>query len=100
MVARDIGGKVFYSVKGLSSSIGEMGQVDGSIIGKVSVMDKGEEMEVDDIAIVIEEVEEVGTKSWELEQGIAIKLLRVVMIVVGREELRVKDSGMSSFIIV
>ena len=69
------------------------------MIGRVSVMDEGEKMEVDDIAIVIEGIEEVGTKSMELEQGITIKFLRVVMVVVRREELRGKDSGVLLFLI-
>ena len=73
--------------------------MDGLIIGRVSVMDEGEKMEVDDIAIVIEGIEEVGTKSMELEQGITIKFLRVVMVVVRREELRGKDSGVLLFLI-
>ena len=61
MVVRDIGERVSYSVKGLSGCIGEMGQVDDLMIGRVSVMDEGEEMEVDNIAIIIEGIEEVGT---------------------------------------
>ena len=36
-------------------------------MGRVSVMDEGEEMEIDDIAVVIEGMEEVGTKSGESE---------------------------------
>ena len=70
------------------------------MIGRVSVMDEGEKIEVDDIAMVMKGIEEVGTKSGESEQGITIKFLRVVVVVVGREELRRKDSGVSLFIIV
>ena len=43
-------------------------RVEVSIMGRVSVMDKGE---VDDIAIAIKGMEEVETKSGESEQGIA-----------------------------
>ena len=46
-------------------------RVEVSIMGRVSVMDKGEEMEVDDIAIAIKGMKEVETKSGESEQGIA-----------------------------
>ena len=53
MVARDTVGKVSCSAKGVFGSIGETGWMDGLIIGRVSVMDEGEKMEVDDIAIVI-----------------------------------------------
>ena len=70
------------------------------MIGRVLVMDEGEEMKVDDIAIVMKGIEEVGTKSGESEQGITIKFPRIAMVVVGREELRVKDSGVLPFIII
>ena len=70
------------------------------MIGRASVMDEEEEMEVDNIAIIMKGIEEVGTKSGESEQGITIKSLRMVMVVVGRKELRGKDSGMLLFIII
>ena len=70
------------------------------MIERVLVLDEGEKRKVNDIAIVMEEVEEVGTKSGELAQGIVIKFLKVMMVVVGREELRVKDSGVLLFIII
>ena len=62
MVTRDTGGRVSCSAKGLSASIWK--------IGWVSVMDEGEKMEVDDIAIIMEGIEDVGMKSGESEQGI------------------------------
>ena len=65
------------------------------MIGRVLVMDEGEEIEIDDIAIVMEGIEEVGTKSGKSEQGITIKFLRVAMVMVEGEELRMKDSGVS-----
>ena len=70
------------------------------IIGRVSVMDEGEKMKVDDIAVVMKGIEEIGTKSMELEQGITIKFLTVVMVVARRGELRGKDSGVSLFLII
>ena len=100
MVVRDTGGRVFCLEKRLSGSIGEAGWVDDSMIGRASVMDEEEEMEVDNIAIIMKGIEEVGTKSGESEQGITIKSLRMVMVVVGRKELRGKDSGMLLFIII
>ena len=69
--------------------------MDDSMTGRVLVMDEGEKIEIDDIAIVMEGIEEVGTKSGESEQGITIKFLRVAMVMVEGEELRVKDSGVS-----
>ena len=65
------------------------------MIGRVLVMDEGEEIEIDDIAIVMEGIEEVGTKSGKSEQGITKKFLRVAMVMVEGEELRMKDSGVS-----
>ena len=65
------------------------------MIGRVLVMDEGEEIEIDDIAIVMEGIEEVGTKSGKSEQGITIKFLRVAMVMVEGEDLRMKDSGVS-----
>ena len=100
VVVRDIGGRVSCSVKGLLGSIEETGQMNNLVIGRVSVTDEGEEMEMDDIAIVMKEIKEVGIKSGKLEQDITIKFLRVMMVVVGREKLRVKDSGVLPFIIV
>ena len=63
------------------------------MIGRVLVMDEGEEIEIDDIAIVMKGIEEVGTKSGEPEQDITIKFLRMTMVMVEGKELRVKDSG-------
>ena len=100
MVARDTGRRVSCSAKGLSGSIGETGWVDNSLIGRVLVVDEVEKMEVDDIAIVMEGMKEIRTKSGESEQGITTKSLRMAMIVVGREELRGKDSGVLLFIII
>ena len=70
------------------------------MIGRVLVVDEVEKMEVDDIAIVMEGMKEIRTKSGESEQGITTKSLRMAMIVVGREELRGKDSGVLLFIII
>lgn len=56
--------------KGISGSMGEVGLVEVLMTGRVSAMDKGEEMEVKDMAIVMEGIEEVVTKSGESEQGI------------------------------
>ena len=56
--------------KGISGSMGEVGLVEVLMTGRVSAMDKGVEMEVKDMAIVMEGIEEVVTKSGESEQGI------------------------------
>ena len=43
--------------------IGEVGQVEGSMMGRVLVTEDGEEMDVFDTEEVIEGMEEVGRKS-------------------------------------
>ena len=43
--------------------MGETGQVKDSMMGRVLVMEEGEEIEVVDIVVVIEGMEDVGTKS-------------------------------------
>ena len=58
-------------MKGVPGFMEKTSRVEVSIMGRVSVMDKGEEMEVDDIAIAIKGMKEVETKSGESEQGIA-----------------------------
>ena len=68
MVARDIGGRISCLTKGVSDSIGEMGWMEGWMIGRVLVMNEREEMDVDNIAMIMKGIEGVGIKSGESEQ--------------------------------
>ena len=43
--------------------MGKTGWMEGLMMGRVLVMEKGEEMEVINIAVVIERIEGVGMKS-------------------------------------
>ena len=43
--------------------MGETGQVEGSMMGRVSVIEEGENIEVVDIVVVIKGIEDVGMKS-------------------------------------
>ena len=57
-------------MKGVPGSMGETGLVEVSMTGRVSAMDEGEEIEVEDMAMVMEGIEEVGMKLGESEQSI------------------------------
>ena len=63
MVAKDTGGRVICSMRGDVGCMGETGQVEGSMMGRILVMNEGEEIEVDDIAMIIEGIEDVEMKS-------------------------------------
>ena len=57
------GGRFSCSTRGEVGYIGEVGQVEGSMMGRVLVTEDGEEMDVFDTEEVIEGMEEVGRKS-------------------------------------
>ena len=63
VVVMGTGGRISCSMRGDVEYMGETGQVEGSIMGRVSVIEDGEEMDVVDIVEVIEGIEEVGMKS-------------------------------------
>ena len=63
VVAMDTGGRVSCSARGDMGCIGEMGWVEGLMMGKVSVIEDREEIEVVVIVMVIEGIEDVGMKS-------------------------------------
>ena len=63
MVAKDTRGRVICSMRGDVGCMGETGQVEGSMMGRILVMNEGEEIEVDDIAMIIEGIEDVEMKS-------------------------------------
>ena len=63
VVVTDVGGRYFCLVKGDIGSMGVAGQVDNSMMGRVSVREDGDEIEVVDIVQVIDGMEEVGIKS-------------------------------------
>ena len=95
----DTGGRVSHSTRGDVGCMGEPGQVEGSMMGRVLVMEEGEEIEVDDIAMVIKGIEDVGMKSGLSEQSM-VQSSMVMMVVAGRRELGKKDGGVSLFIII
>ena len=57
------GGRVSCSMKGDVGCMGETGQVEGLMMGRVLVIEEGEEIDVINIAVVIEGIEGVGMKS-------------------------------------
>ena len=59
----DTRGRVSCSMRGDVGCMGEMGQVEGLMMGRVSVIEEGEEIDVVDIVVVIEGIEGVGMKS-------------------------------------
>ena len=63
MVVMDTGGRVSCSTRGDMGCMSETGQVEGSMMGRVSVMEDGEEIEVVDIVEVIEGIDEMRMKS-------------------------------------
>ena len=63
IVAKDTGERISCSTRGDVGCIGEMGWMEGSIMGRVSLIEEGEEIDVVDIVEVIEGIEDVRTKS-------------------------------------
>ena len=63
VVVMDMGGRVSCSTRGDVGYMGETGQVEGSMMGRVSVIEEGENIEVVDIVVVIKGIEDVGMKS-------------------------------------
>ena len=63
MVVMDIGGRVSCSMRGNVGCMGKTGRVEGLMMGRVSVMEDGEEIEVVDIVEMIEEIDEVRMNS-------------------------------------
>ena len=59
----DIGGRVSCSTRGDVGYVGKTGQVEGLMIGRVLVIEDGEEIEMVDIVEVIKGIEDVKTKS-------------------------------------
>ena len=59
----DTGGRISCSTRGDVGHIDEMGRVEGSMMGRVSVIEDGEEIDVVDIVEVIKGIEEVRMKS-------------------------------------
>ena len=59
----DIGRRISCLTRGNVGYIGEMGWMEGSMMGRVSVIEDGKEIDVVDIVEVIEGIEEVGMKS-------------------------------------
>ena len=58
----DTGGRVSCSTRDVGC-MGETGWMEGLIMGRVSVVEEEEEIDVVDIVVVIEEIEGVGMKS-------------------------------------
>ena len=63
VVVMDTGGRISCSTRGDMRYIGKTGQVDGSTMERVLVIEDGEEIDVVDMVEVIEGIEEVGMKS-------------------------------------
>ena len=63
VVVMDTGGRISCSMRGDVGCIGEMGQVEGLIMRRVSVIEEGKEIDVVDIVEVIEGIEDVRMKS-------------------------------------
>ena len=59
----DIEERVSRSTRGDVGCMKETGQMEGSMMGRVLVMEEGDEIEVDNIAVVIEGIEGMGIKS-------------------------------------
>ena len=62
IVAMDTGGRFSCSTRGDMGSIGEVGQVEDLMMGRVSVREDRDEIEVVDIVEVMNGIEEVGMK--------------------------------------
>ena len=69
VVVMDRGGRISCSTRGDAGYIGETGWVEGLMMGRVLVIEDGEEIEVVDIVEVIEGIEDVRMKSGWSEQG-------------------------------
>ena len=63
VVAIDTGGRISCSTREDVGYIGETGWIEGSMMGRVSVIEDGEEIDVVDIVEVIEGIDEVRMKS-------------------------------------
>ena len=63
VVVMDMGGRISCSTREDVEYIGEMSWVEGSMMGRVLVIEDGKEIDVVDIVEVIEGIEEVGMKS-------------------------------------
>ena len=63
IVAMDTGGRVSCSTREDMGFIGEMGWMEGLIMGRVSVIEEGEEIDMVDIVGVIKGIEDMGMKS-------------------------------------
>ena len=59
----DTGGRISCSMREDVGWMGEMGWVKGLMMGRVLVIEEGEEIDVINIAVVIEGIEGVGMKS-------------------------------------
>ena len=59
----DMGGRTSCMTRGDMGSIGEVDQVEGLMMGRISVRENRDEMEVVDIVEVINRIEGVGMKS-------------------------------------
>ena len=62
-IVMDIGGRVSCSTREDMGCIGEIGWMEGSVMGRVLVIEDREEIEVVDIVEVIEEIEDMRMKS-------------------------------------
>ena len=63
IVVMDMGGRVSCSTREDVGYIGETGRVEGLTMGRVSVIEDGEEIEVVNIVEMIEGIDEVRMKS-------------------------------------
>ena len=63
VVVMGMGGRISCLMRGDVEYMSKTGQVEGSMMGRISVIEDGEEMDVVDIVEVIEGIEEVGMKS-------------------------------------
>ena len=63
VVVMDMGGRISCSTREDVEYIGEMSWVEGSMMGRVLVIEDGKEIDVVDIVEVIKGIEEVGMKS-------------------------------------
>ena len=59
----DTGGRISCSMRGNMGCMGETDQVEGSMMGRVLVIENGEEIEVVDIVEVIKGIDDVRMKS-------------------------------------
>ena len=63
VVAMDTGGRLSCLTKGDIGSMGEVGWVEDSMMGRVLVREDGDKIEVVDIVEIMDGIEEVGIKS-------------------------------------